>query len=209
MKNSLSFVAGLVLAISIQVTTTRAYAEIRAAPPSSCSQYENAERTSFQEVCDTSWSVGLKPPARKTQSQKDDVMLYEVVGERLLDCSNKEYRCVASWGRTYAVPRKRLSPDARYSLEGVSFRIEKCIRGDASVCQVALISGGCVENLDHECVPEPIAATTSWGYVVYFIYNEDFGVTAMGVAPKPVADIPAMQAIASQSILQGRNGILF
>jgi hypothetical protein len=148
-------------------------------------------------------------PAHKTKSQKDDVMSSEVVGERLTDCSDSQYRCVNSWTRTYAIPRKRLSPTSAYVKDGVTFRVESCLRGDEAVCQVALIGGYCLAAPDYGCSQGlPEGQSPKWGYVTYFLYNEDFGITAMGVTNGPPAEVSEKMVIASQSILQGSRGLL-
>ncbi len=171
--------------------------------------YESPGRTSFEEIGDGHWSVGLTQPTSETLSQKEDFMLWEVVGERLVDCSDRQYRCVSSWHRTYAIPRRRLSPTDIYAKDGVTFKVEKCLRGDAAICQVALIGGYCVSARNERSTPEPREEQPApWLYVTYFLYNEDFGITAMGVTQSPAATVDEKLAIASQSILRGSKGLL-
>ncbi len=174
-----------------------------------CIVYESPSRTAFQEICRDVWSVGQRRQLRETPSQDDDFMASEVVGEALVDCSDGAYRCVSSWTRTYAVPRRRLIPKDSYATDGVEFRVEKCIRGDDHVCQVAIIGGYCrVAPVDHSSSGNQPVRAANWRYVTYFIFNEDFGITAMGVTPAPVKSTSAMLAIANQSVLQGREGLL-
>lgn len=171
--------------------------------------YETPARTSFEEIGGGLWSVGTSPPKIRTREQNEDAMFGEVVGEKLVDCSDGQFRCVSAWTRTYAVPRRRLSPVDVYEKGGVTFRVEQCLRGDANICQVALIGGYCAESSDGRCVAQPPEnRPAQWGYVTYFLYNEDIGITAMGVTETPSTSTEGKMSIATQSVLQGPSGLL-
>ncbi len=136
-------------------------------------------------------------------------MFSEVVGEKVVDCSDDEYRCISSWMRTYAIPRRKLLPADVYVKDGVTFRIEKCLRGDTDVCQVALIGGYCAKTPDDSCLIDVSEEQSDrWLYVTYFLYNEDFGITAMGVTKSPPTTVDEKVLIASQLVLQGNKGLL-
>jgi|GEM_PF-2671572 len=128
------------------------------------------------------------------------------------DCSDANFRCLALDDQAFAVPRKRLVQNDRYVANGNSFAVVKCIRGYKDICQVALIRAECYYNrIKKGCAPTQAERTgndASW--LLYFIYNEDFGVTAYGIAPLTgqTASPEEMLAIAKSFILVGDNGIL-
>lgn len=172
--------------------------------------YESPDRASFAEISHGVWFVGNRVPAKETAVQKSDSMFSEVIGEKVLECSDDEYRCISSWMKTYAIPLRRLSPADIYVKDGVTFRVEKCLRGDAGICQVALIGGYCLKALDDRCSLEAREDKPDrWLYVTYFFYNEDFGITAMGVTKSPAKTINDMILVANQLVLQGSRGLLF
>ncbi len=172
--------------------------------------YESPDRTSFAEITGDVWSVGNRVAAKETAAQKADFMFSEVVGEKVVECSDGQYRCISSWMKTYAIPRRRLSPTDMYAKNGVTFRVEKCLRGDAGICQVALIGGYCVKTPDDRCSLDAREEKTDrWLYVTYFLYNEDFGITAMGVTKGPATTVDEMTLIANQLVLQGSRGLLY
>jgi hypothetical protein len=173
--------------------------------------YKDPARTFFEKFSTDSWEGGNLVPKKPLKSQKDDILFDETTGFRLHDCSNATYLCVFGSFRVFALPRNRLSPGATYAVGGSVFKVEECFRGDAKICQAALISSSCQKQLgvdaceqvivDHENNREP-------GPIVYFIYNEDHGVTAYGTVKKPPQTRGEKLAIATQMILQGDVGIL-
>jgi hypothetical protein len=110
----------------------------------------------------------------------------------------------------FAIPRERLSPKAEYSVAGALLKVEDCLVGDESVCQVALVSADCQRMSGEYCetVPGGRAKSDDPGPILYFIYNEDVGVTAYGVARQPAMTKGERLNISSQMILQGPKGLL-
>lgn len=127
-------------------------------------------------------------------------------------CSDVSFRCVAMGSQAFAVPRKHLRPSDKYVANGNSFAVVKCLRGYDDVCQVALIKAECYYNrIEKGCAPTVAGRTgddASW--LLYFVYNEDFGVTAYGIAPlndKPIS-ADEMLAAAKSRFLVGDHGLL-
>jgi hypothetical protein len=145
---------------------------------------------------------------------KKNLRLYEVVGHRVTNCSDSQYRCLESWGRTFAVPRVPLRAYQRYQKRGVLFRVEECLRRSARRCQVALISGICGHTLsvrETRCLAKPLSGSgrnAVYDYVVYFLYNEDFGMTAFGTTDHVETTEARKLAIATQMILMSPTGLL-
>lgn len=128
------------------------------------------------------------------------------------NCSNALVRCVALDTQAFAVPRARLAPADTYVANGNKFTVEACLRGYKNVCQVALVRAECYFNrIRMACAPTGAERTgddASW--LLYFIYNEDFGVTCYGIKPltgKPVSR-EEMMAAAKQNFLVGNYGLL-
>jgi hypothetical protein len=101
-----------------------------------------------------------------------------------------------------------------YEKHGVIFYVEECLRGDARRCQVALISGKCghAPSLrEMRCLPTPrggVGSQAVYDYVIYFLYNEDFGITAFGATDHLVATKAGRLAIATQMVLVSPVGLL-
>lgn len=175
--------------------------------------YEAPARTSRATIENGFWSTGDLPPLAPLSSQKNP-WRYEVVSQRVVDCSDRLYRCVRSWGRTFAIPRGPLRPQQDYEKHGVVFHVEECLRGNARRCQVALIAGMCghAPSLrEMRCLPTPrsgVGDNAVYDYVIYFLYNEDFGITAFGATDHVVATGAGRLAIATQMILQSPMGLL-
>jgi hypothetical protein len=129
----------------------------------------------------------------------------EGVSSPVLDCSDESYRCIESWSRTLAIPKTRLGQHARYEKNGVIFEVENCLRLTQATCNVALISGKHSRKRDDSTEADK---TATFDYVVYFIFNENNGITAMGVTRQSMTTIPAMREIATQTVLVGERGLL-
>lgn len=172
--------------------------------------YINAARTFFLSVKNGSLLAGPVVPRLQLGSQ-NDALQDEALGAPAEDCSDKTFRCVKSSFQVFAVPRTRLAPATHYAMAGMAFRVVKCLRGDKTVCQVAVIEADCQTRIIkmHTCKlysgdprknPDP-------GGITYFIYNEDFGVTSVGVTGSKKNSTEAVAA-ASVYILQGKAGLL-
>jgi hypothetical protein len=172
--------------------------------------YEDNARTVYETFSGDNMTGAIVRPRRLLLFQSNNVMFGEEVGHAVHDCSTSQYRCIFVWGRVFAVPRTRLSSMATYLVAGASLKVENCLRGDAAVCQVALISADC-ELLSGDGCKEAIGGqekSSDSGPILYFVYNEDFGVTAFGVTQHPAKTKEEKLNIASQMILQGVRGLL-
>jgi len=172
--------------------------------------YKDSARLAYEKFSDSSMQGASTTPKRLLPSQAQDALFGEEIGHGVHDCSTAQYRCVSVWSRVFAIPRDRLSPAAAYSVAGALLKVEDCLRGDASVCQVAILSADCQEIAAESCesVNGGREKSSKPGPIVYFIYNEDYGVTAYGVADKPAKTKDERLGIASQMILQGHTGLL-
>lgn len=178
--------------------------------------YENLER-SFRETIILEengvglWQGGKILPEKRLRSQERGMMFGEITSYPARDCSNEKYRCVLSFHRVYAVPRARLLPTDTYSVAGAVLKVEECLRGDANVCQVALISSDCQQITGKDSclrLPGGRKAGVNAGPFIYFIYNEDFGVTAYGEADGPVQDPVKRRGEVAYMILRAKRGLL-
>ena len=171
--------------------------------------YVNAERTFEVIVTETTWTVGAIPARIPLANPVDSNPFTERVGHAVKDCSDTTYQCLQAWSRTLAVPRAGLRPGSAYSKEGVVFNVEECIRGKGARCQVAVVSAICEErDADGPCRTATSKMHAPLEYVIYFMYNEDFGITAMGVANQVASTAESRRVIASQSILISKKGLL-
>lgn len=180
------------------------------AAPSANIVYENPERTLRTSITENIWAVG---PIFATTPLPSQVGLFiDTVGLPVVDCSDSIYRCVQSWSRTIAIPRAGLKPGLKYQKDGVLFDVETCLRGDAERCQVALVSAKCEARVgDGPCShfrPSRKEHPVRFEYILYFFYNEDVGVTAMGVTDRVASTLSAKRAVATQSVLVGTHGLL-
>ena len=80
----------------------------------------------------------------------------------------------------------------------------------ASIVHEGMHGRGMELSKENKCEPKAggRANSNDSGPVVYFIYNEDFGVTAYGVANQPVSTKDERLSVASQMILEGQRGLL-
>ena len=172
--------------------------------------YEDSARTVSERYQGSEMHGGAVEPKRAIPAQTQNLLNGEEITRAVSDCSTAQYRCSAAWSRVFAVPRKRLSPAATFSIAGALLKVEDCLRGDSRVCQIALIRSDCALISGEGC--EEVAGgrqkSKDPGPITYFIYNEDFGVTAYGVAEQPAKTKDERLVIASQMILQGKYGLL-
>jgi hypothetical protein len=151
-------------------------------------------------------------PKKPIDGQKFPPDLSDLVpNASVLDCSNSEFRCLTLGGQAMAVPRKRLAPDDKFVVAGNGLTVVACLRGYQRVCQVALIKAECYYSpIVKGCAPNKVQGapnTSSW--LLYFIYNEDFGVTSFGIAPSGGAgSVADALAGAKQYNLVGDDGLL-
>ncbi len=172
-------------------------------------RYENAVRTYYERFSSGRWQGAQIAPRSPLESEKR--RLLEKVSVDVHDCSNEQYKCIFGSYRVFAVPRGKLSPSAAYVTAGSAFHVEECFRGDATTCQVALISSDCQQHSGIDACMEADGGRTrspNPGPVLYFIFNTDFGVTAYGSVASPAQTADERRTAAVQMILQGRQGLL-
>ena len=158
------------------------------------------------------WMIELIAPANLLPGQSA-FDLGEGWGDRIIDCSTAKYRCVRVMGWwTLAVPRRGLDNNSRYIVDKAAFGVEKCLRGSGRICQIALIGARCDRiSIRHgNCVSTPRAGKPrpKDGYTIYFAYNEDYGITAMGAAPHGLTSFQAKQSVLTQLVLVAKRGLL-
>jgi hypothetical protein len=173
--------------------------------------YENAERTLQTTITRSLWTVGPVAAEAQAPAESDTEPFAEPIARDMVDCSDETLRCAQAWGWTLAVPRAGLRSRARYSKDGVAFRVHECLRGDQQRCQVALISAVCERELRQGRCTRSVRQTRPGArveYVLYFLFNEDFGITAMGAGNRIARSPAARRAVASQEILIGDQGLL-
>jgi hypothetical protein len=173
--------------------------------------YENPARTSFEKFSEDSWVGGNIVPQKPLKSQAEDILFDETTGVRLHDCSDATYRCIFGSFRVFALPRNRLSPGAAYTAGGSAFKVEECFRGDSRICQAALVSSHCPRRVGADACKQATAGLGDGeesGPAVYFIYNEDHGITAYGTVKEAPKTRDEKLAIATQMLLKGELGIL-
>jgi hypothetical protein len=173
--------------------------------------FESPSHTGTERFKDDEVTAKVIIPKRLLPDQASNTMLAEGIGSPSHDCSNTQYRCLYYWARVFAVPRSsRLSPASKYSVAGAVLKVEDCIRGDNAVCQVALISADCHQISGKDGCEEVVGGrekSTQPGPVTYFIFNEDIGITAWGVAQEPAQTTDEQLAIATQTVLKGDRGL--
>jgi hypothetical protein len=172
--------------------------------------YEDAARTSRETFANGTHVTGQILPRKRTDGQKRDLFFGERLGDAAHDCSDWEYRCLYVQLRVYAVPRRRLLSGATYEAAGAKFRVEDCLRGDGRLCQVALISSirPVRPGEGYEQWFGKAGAGGLQSPIVYFIYNEDFGVTAFGMTFSPAQSAADRMVAATDKILQSKVGLL-
>lgn len=180
-------------------------------------EYMNPSRTFSQQVVilpeagGVMWKGVNVYPKHPTSAQKEDISLTEVAFDPIHFCSNSTYRCIYGAYRVFAVPRTGLTATSAYAVGGAVFRVQHCLRSGDNRCQVALISSDCQQrSAEDACeqVSGEHSRSSASGPVLYFIYNEDFGVTSYGSAEQPVGTKDVQMTIASGWILKDGKGLL-
>ena len=205
---------GVLLAVALGLTQASLghTAPAVQAPPMPKVTYMDYARTAALALGDGDWMIDLIAPAKLLPGQSA-FDLGEGWGDRTIDCSTATYRCVRVMGWwTLAVPRHGLNNSSRYIVDKTAFRVEKCLRGSGTVCQIALIGARCDRiSIRHgNCVLTPPAGKPrpKDGYTIYFVYNEDYGITAMGVAAHGLTSFQAKQSVLTQLVLVAKRGLL-
>lgn len=180
-------------------------------------EYVNPGRTFFERIVtlpetgEIFWQGGNVYPKQPTSSQKEDLSLVEIISEPVHSCSDAMYRCIYAVFRVFAVPRAGLTSTSEYSIGGAEFRVEYCLRGDDNRCQVALISSDCQQHSGTDACEQVAGGrqrSAAPGPVLYFIYNDDFGVTSYGSVKEPLQTESAKIAASSKWILMTDKGLL-
>jgi hypothetical protein len=185
-----------------------------ASPATSQSEvvYQNPERTFQETISETSWTGTPLVSETSDNGESESDPFPESVSSSVVNCSDSMYMCVQAVSRTIAIPRAGFKPHDKYEKDGVIFHVETCIRGDSARCQVALVSAKCADRNDHRpygCAQPPrTGQSPRFRYVIYFLYNDQYGITAMGVTSRIAKTISAMRLVATQSILVGTKGLL-
>ena len=173
--------------------------------------YVDAARTHRVVVSDRLWTDGpIVEDARQEAQYEKSGLLIEEVGQPVVDCSDRTLRCIRSWSRVLAVPVDGLRNKLTYEKDGVRFAVEECIQGDGKQCWAALVSAKCKSREDDDavCRSDGSGRTDVFEYIVYFIYNDRHGITAMGFADREQKSAAEMNAVATQLILVGDLGLL-
>lgn len=206
------------IAIWLALSIVGPQASARQAPDTSGVYYSDSGRTIYESLVPDPeskeswwWLNGNVAPLRPITKEQKDLFFDEFLSNPAHDCSNTEYLCISFVYRVFSVPRAGLTSRSIYSAGGASLRVERCLRGTAKHCQVALVSSDCkMEVPPDRCtaVEEAQTKSNAAGQVLYFIYNEDYGVTAYGTAEKPVKSAEAGLHVAAEMVLLGNRGLL-
>lgn len=174
--------------------------------------YYNPSRTAHFYFDKNIAGFSLVPSKRPGKEEQDQNA--EETNGIIYSCSNDAYRCLKSRWSVYAVPRTFALDIQNYVVGGVSFTVLECQKRTETRCQVALIEADCQWAVSEfgECslVPGGRVVSPRGGWVKAFIYNEDFGITALGsVASHSSSDdrLTAARRAAVYS-LQGSDGLL-
>lgn len=201
--------SGLVVAlavVSLCACELTSHSDLRTAM-----RYESIERTSIAFISD---EEGMFRPIKSNNVTGQSDEFSETISAPLLDCSDPNYKCMAMYGLVFAIPRAGLSSGISYSVAGARLRVEQCLRDTNGTCGVALISADCQKISEPHCevVEGGRAKSLAPGPVTYFVYNEDYGVTAFGSAGEWPSSEDEVEEVASlvvtQYILQGSRGLL-
>jgi hypothetical protein len=173
--------------------------------------YSDAARMNEVRVSAREWEVGHVASPAAVRSLTASGLLPESVAQPVVDCSDAAHRCVRSWTHTLAIPRSGLKLRASYQKDHVTFVVEDCLRRDGDTCSVAVISGRCaVVNANGSCNSGKAgnASGSKFENVDYFIYNQDFGITAFGSTDRLLTAEDERLGIASQRVLTSDVGLL-
>jgi hypothetical protein len=172
--------------------------------------YMDAARLSKIRISRKSWEVGQIVSPVTTRSSASSGLLLETVAQPVMDCSNRDYRCLRSWTHTLAIPRSGLKAHASYQKDQVTFVVEDCLLLEGEACSVALVSARCqIVNIDGTCAPSKTGnpSATKFENVDYLIYHQDFGITAFGSTDHLLATPDQRLAVASRFFLNSKSGM--
>jgi hypothetical protein len=176
--------------------------------------YLNPSRTEYAKFNDKYWMVGPKYTPKPLPNSQAGTNSFEPTMVSLHDCSDSKLHCLSGLGSVFAIPKAKLKTDSQYIADGSALKVEKCFRGNAEICQVALISSSCKRDSAGACVIHNkhndghAQGTAHNGPTLYFIYNEEVGITAYGESSRPLNNLDLKLRTASQFILNGSRGIL-
>jgi hypothetical protein len=174
-------------------------------------QYMNVGRTFGVTIQESQWIEEPIVPLQPTLTQRAYVAQFEGLITVLSDCTDQLLVCVRTEFDTYAVPRSGLRAGNVYAKDGIRFRVEKCLRGDSERCQVALISSTCGTSGNADICPLPSdssAVRPRVRHAVYFVFNEDVGISAFGTASRPVRGLRRQLEVVAQLVLVSSRGLL-
>jgi hypothetical protein len=190
-------------------------AEVTPERPEYTIQYTDLGRTSYEEFTMPKhgdrgeWRAANILPGRPIGTQKSDVSMLGMTGVVTHDCSNKEFRCLYGAFHVFAVPRSGLGETSNYSVAGAVFHVDQCLRAIGKRCQVALLSSQCLYQFREDaCRSDAESKQGVPGPVMYFIFNEDFGVTSYGFARGILNSADDRFAVAGKLVLKGDMGLL-
>jgi hypothetical protein len=170
--------------------------------------YLNAEKTYFYKIGSTKTDLGVF-----RSNTKDASFLVDrgIGGAPTADCSSRSFLCRQVHNMVFAVPRAPLSATSQYIAAGARFKVDKCYQYTDKKCSVALVESNC-EFLTEAGKCEPYSngrvASANPGPVVYFIFNERYGVVSFGFGADFVPDLETAENSAQYLLLQGDRGLL-
>lgn len=193
-------------------------------------RYEDSARTEYIEFSNDSFRT-YHPTGNFSGVRFGRIFSEKVLPESLdgdviypvKKCDDNEHVCAFFEFSVLAVPERYgqqgggLSSTTMYLVAGANLKVEDCLRSDQDVCDAVLMSSDCqmafINSLNERSCENPTTVTNGdevkKHYMTYFIYNEDFGVTALGFSDTPAKSKAEMLAIASEYILKGEVGFLF
>jgi hypothetical protein len=189
------------------------YAQPRAGSSNSIcvSVYQDARRVNELVVSNKAWSRGSVASPAATRSASLTGLMTEHVAQAVDDCSDAKYQCVHSWNHTLAIPRNGLTPALKYQKANVFFVVEECLRILDGRCSISLVSARCPKlEPDGTCRSDGgKGRSTRFENIDYFVYNVDFGITAIGSTEKVAQTPEDGLRVATQFVLVSSIGIFF
>lgn len=174
--------------------------------------YETAERTFCSEYKNGYVENGPIPSNRPIGHHVNQWI--EFHGDEIKSCTDIEYFCIEQNQNIIAIPRGDITISTKYIIKGTIFTVRECLRSVGDRCQIAIIQGDCnyvrlAEGL-RECavLPGGRSESTQEGPVYYYIFNEDYGITAFGSGGgEDLTSNEKMAVRARTYVLQGKVGL--
>lgn len=180
--------------------------------------YTNEKRTSYERFVQDDkdrnavwWEGGNFAPKHRSTPRQQNFFYDEYTSAPLKDCSDEKFRCVYGIYRVFAVPRQGLGSSSAYSVGGADLRVEKCVKGGAERCKVALIRSECQSKVEPDqcvAVTGEHANSPAPGPIVYFLFSEDVGITAYGSVDEPADAERGPLTVARKMLLRSSKGLL-